>query len=342
MAALPTLFKADARRNANLTAMLQLLFAFRHGHTLGQLMSSIHDSPAVIAPRSVRHHPYFWPLVALLLLGLLWGYNWVVMKGGLSEIAALWFGALRTIIPAVLLLLLLPATGRSLRPPPMHYVIPLGLLQTAGFVGFMMWALQTGAAGETAVIVFTMPLWLMLMAHVVLHERLTRRQWLALGIAGMGLFFMIAPWRGHLAIGASLFAVLSGLTWAGGSIWQKKFGRRYRLDLLSVTAWQMLFGGFAILLAAVILEPWHAEWTPHLLWVLFYNIVPAGALGWLLWIYALHNLPTRIAGFGSLLIPSVGVLGAWIQLGERPGLFELIGIILILTALLLSLISRRN
>ncbi len=342
MAALPTLFKADARRNPNLTAMLQPLFAFRHGHTLGQLMSSIHDSPAVIAPRSVRHHPYFWPLVALLLLGLLWGYNWVVMKGGLSEIAALWFGALRTIIPAVLLLLLLPATGRSLRPPPMHYVIPLGLLQTAGFVGFMMWALQTGAAGETAVIVFTMPLWLMLMAHVVLHERLTRRQWLALGIAGMGLFFMIAPWRGHLAIGASLFAVLSGLTWAGGSIWQKKFGRRYRLDLLSVTAWQMLFGGFAILLAAVILEPWHAEWTSHLLWVLFYNIVPAGALGWLLWIYALHNLPTRIAGFGSLLIPSVGVLGAWIQLGERPGLFELIGIILILTALLLSLISRRN
>lgn len=342
MAALPTLFKADARRNANLTAMLQLLFAFRHGHTLGQLMSSIHDSPAVIAPRSVRHHPYFWPLVALLLLGLLWGYNWVVMKGGLSEIAALWFGALRTIIPAVLLLLLLPATGRSLRPPPMHYVIPLGLLQTAGFVGFMMWALQTGAAGETAVIVFTMPLWLMLMAHVVLHERLTRRQWLALGIAGMGLFFMIAPWRGHLAIGASLFAVLSGLTWAGGSIWQKKFGRRYRLDLLNVTAWQMLFGGFAILLAAVILEPWHAEWTPHLWWVLFYNIVPSGALGWLLWIYALHNLPTRIAGFGSLLIPSVGVLGAWIQLGERPGLFELIGIILILTALLLSLISRRN
>lgn len=241
MAALPTLFKADARRNANLTAMLHPLFAFRRGHTLGQIMSSIPESPAVRASRSARHHPYFWPLVALLLPGLLWGYNWVVMKGGLSEIAALWFGALRTIIPAGLLLLLLPATGRSLRPPPMHYVIPLGLLQTAGFVGFMMWALQTGAAGETAVIVFTMPLWLMLMAHVVLHERLTLRQWLALGIAGIGLFFMIAPWRGHLAVGASLFAVLSGLTWAGGSIWQ------------------MLFGGFAILLAALLLEPWRAE-----------------------------------------------------------------------------------
>jgi drug/metabolite transporter (DMT)-like permease len=38
----------------------------------------------------------------------------------------------------------------------------------------------------------------------------------------------------------------------------------------------------------------------------------------------------------------VGVLGAWIQLGERPGPFELVGIILILTALLLSLLSRRS
>lgn len=310
-------------------------------------MSSVSDesanhSPVIQPARSARHHPYFWPLTALMLLGLLWGYNWVVMKGGLSQISALWFGGIRTIIPALMLLSFLPMMGRSLKPPPIRYVLPLGLLQTAGFVGFMMWALRTGAAGETAVIVFTMPLWLMLMAHVVLHEHLSRRQWLALGLAGIGLFLMVAPWRGHVAIGAAFFAMLSGFTWAGASIWQKKFGARYQLDLLNVTAWQMLFGGFAILLAAVILEPWHADWTPHLVWVLFYNIVPAGALGWLLWIYALHNLPTRFAGFGSLIIPSVGVLAAWLQLGERPGSFELAGIVLILAALALSLLSRRD
>ncbi|MGC8697722.1 MAG: DMT family transporter, partial [Halothiobacillus sp.] len=156
------------------------------------------------------------PFSALVLLALLWGYNWVVMKGGLNDIAALWFGAIRTLAPALLLLLLLPLLGRPIKPPPLSYVIPLGLLQTAGFVGFMMWALRTGAAGETAVIVFTMPLWLTLMAHVVLHERLSRLQWLALGIAGFGLFMMVAPWRGHLAIASSIFALLSGITWAGG------------------------------------------------------------------------------------------------------------------------------
>jgi len=284
---------------------------------------------------------FFKPFSALVLLALLWGYNWVVMKGGLEDIAALWFGAIRTLVPALLLLMLLPLLGRPIKPPPLSYVIPLGLLQTAGFVGFMMWALRTGAAGETAVIVFTMPLWLTLMAHVVLHERLSRLQWLALGIAGLGLFMMIAPWRGHLAMASSIFALLSGITWAGGSIWQKRFGHRYRLDLLNVTAWQMLWGGLAILLMAALFEPWHLNATPHLWWVLFYNIVPAGALGWLLWIYALHNLPTRVAGFGSLMIPTVGVLGAWLQLGERPRQFELIGILCILVALVLVLLPKR-
>jgi drug/metabolite transporter (DMT)-like permease len=281
------------------------------------------------------------PFSALVLLALLWGYNWVVMKGGLNDIAALWFGAIRTLVPALLLLLLLPLLGRPIKPPPLSYVVPLGLLQTAGFVGFMMWALRTGAAGETAVIVFTMPLWLTLMAHVVLHEHLSRLQWLALGIAGFGLFLMIAPWRGHLAIGSALFALLSGITWAGGSIWQKRFGHRHRLDLLNVTAWQMLWGGLAIILMAALFEPWQINVTTHLLWVLFYNIVPAGAFGWLLWIYALHNLPTRVAGFGSLMIPTVGVLGAWLQLGERPGSFELVGIICILLALVLVLLPKR-
>ena len=105
--------------------------------------------------------------------------------------------------------------GKPIAPPPLKFALPLGVLQTAGFVGFMMWALKSGAAGETAVLVFTMPLWLTLMAHLFLHDHLSRLQWMALGVAAIGLFLMIAPWEGHLAMASSLLAVLSGLTWAG-------------------------------------------------------------------------------------------------------------------------------
>jgi drug/metabolite transporter (DMT)-like permease len=56
-----------------------------------------------------------------------------------------------------------------------------------------------------------------------------------------------------------------------------------------------------------------------------------------MWFYVLHNLPTKVAGFGSLLIPTIGVLAAWIQLGEEPNTVELFGIVFILTALVMIL-----
>lgn len=65
------------------------------------------------------------------------------------------------------------------------------------------------------------------------------------------------------------------------------------------------------------------------------NALLAGALGWLLWGYSLHHLPTWVAGFGVLLVPGIGVLSAWPVLGETPrGEIKQFGIGLILFALL--------
>ena len=283
------------------------------------------------------------PLFALLLLGLLWGYNWVVMKAVLVDVSAAWFAALRTVLPALLLIAILPLAGKRLRPPPLFYALPIGLFQTAGFVGFMMWALQAGGgAGETAVIVFMMPLWLTLMAHFALNERITRVQLLAIGLAVPGLVLLISPWEAGLMPAAVLLAFASGFGWALGAIWQKRYYHRYQPDLLSLTAWQMLYGGLLLTAIALWVEPFAVDPTPNFFWALFYNVVLAGAVGWLLWVYSLHHLPTWIAGFGALLVPGVGVLSAWLVLGETPGPVKQLGIGLILSALLIITLYQRR
>ena len=66
----------------------------------------------------------------------------------------------------------------------------------------------------------------------------------------------------------------------------------------------------------------------------------ATAFALLLWMYVLHNLPAGTAGLSSLAIPVVGVLSAWIQLGERPGTLEAIGMGLIVAAL--AVLSSRG
>jgi len=52
-----------------------------------------------------------------------------------------------------------------------------------------------------------------------------------------------------------------------------------------------------------------------------------------LWLYILHSLSTGTAGLSSLAVPVVGVVSAWIQLGERPGVLEAAGMGLIVIAL---------
>jgi drug/metabolite transporter (DMT)-like permease len=45
-------------------------------------------------------------------------------------------------------------------------------LTTTGSVGFSTWALESGAAGKTAVLVYTMPFWVLLLAWPILAERI--------------------------------------------------------------------------------------------------------------------------------------------------------------------------
>ena len=102
--------------------------------------------------------------------------------------------------------------------------------------------------------------------------------------------------------------------------------RRHTVDVLSLTTWQMVFGSVPLIIARRCSRTAAArEWTVSFVWGLVYTVVLANAVAWFLWLYALHALPAGAAGLGTLSIPVVGVVAAWIQLGEVPTLVEGIG-----------------
>ncbi len=277
--------------------------------------------------------PSLLPLLSIFLLSLIWGYNWVVMKTALRDCPPLLFAAMRVLGGTVVLFLILRLMRRPLAPPPITVILPLGLLQSTGFVGCTLWALEYGGAGKTAILVYMMPLWLVLLAAPLLGERIRGLQVPALALAFLGLLLILDPW--HLQGGKGMIlALLSGIFWASSAVWQKKHPSP-GFDLLDVTAWQMLFGGIALLIIALVMDPLRIHWTIGLAGALFYNAVPGNALAWILWAYALHRLPSGMAGMGTLLAPAVGILAAWIQLGERPGPMEGAGMGLILLGTIL-------
>jgi drug/metabolite transporter (DMT)-like permease len=282
------------------------------------------------------------PLTAFVILALIWGYNWVVMKLALRYSGPLEFALLRVGLAVIVMFALLAALRIPLKPPAdIRKTIWLGLFQTTGFIGLMSWSLSFGEVGKSAVLAYTMPFWVILLGWPFLQERLRGRQWPAVGLALVGLLLVLELWAPGGGIASSLVALGAGAAWGISVIIAKKIPVRGRDELLSLTAWQMLFGFVPLVPAALLANEQPIEWSGYFIGALIFNAVGSTALAMLLWLYILQRLPATLSGLSSLIVPIIGVAAAWIQLGERPDLFEAIGMALILAALALLASARR-
>jgi drug/metabolite transporter (DMT)-like permease len=278
-------------------------------------------------------------ILLLALLSLIWSYNWIVMKQALQHSGPMEFAAWRSALGTLVLFAVL-AWRRALQPPPLAPVVLIGLAQTMGFQALAQLALVEGGAGKTALLAYTMPFWAVLVAWCVLRQRPTRTQAASLAIAFVGMVLVLEPWHGVGALTPALFAIGGGLAWALGMVLSKRLFLRGGVDVLSLTAWQMLAGALGLIALATLVPERAIDWNGPFLVALAYNALLATGLAWVLWSWIVDRLPTAVAGLSSLAIPMLGVLFAWVVLGEAPSPAEGAGIVLVGVAL--ALVARRG
>jgi drug/metabolite transporter (DMT)-like permease len=289
-----------------------------------------------IAPSSQRG-----AVLALIGTILLWGYSWIVMKQVLAHSGPFDFAALRYLIGAAILFAALVLARQSLRPPPMLPMILIGLCQTAAFQGLEQWALVSGGAGHVALLAYTMPFWAVLLAWLLLGDTPTRRHWAGLALAAIGLLCIIAPWHSLGSALSTTLAVAGGIAWAMGTVLSKRMFQRHAPSVLNLTAWQMLVGGIALGVVALVVPQRSIEWNWSFIGGLAYSAVLGSSLAWWLWSIVLKRLPTTVASVSSLGVPIVSVLLAWMILHEQPSAMEWVGITFVVLGLVaVSGISR--
>ena len=273
---------------------------------------------------------------------MIWGYNWVVMKKSLQYMGPFDFNALRMALGGVILLFVMLLSGMSVRPRDIPLTILLGLIQTAAGTGLIIWALVGGGAGKTAILVYTMPFWILIFAWPILYERIGGLNWLPVFMAFTGMMLLLEPWTLKSTIFSEVLAVIAGVCWAMSAIIIKLMQRKPGFDLVSVTAWQFVYGSVPLVIVALIVPQQPVQWTPYLMTAVFYNAVLVCALAFLLWTYIMKKLPAGVAGMGTLAVPVIGISASMLELGERPDTFEAWGMALILAALFLLTYLRNR
>jgi drug/metabolite transporter (DMT)-like permease len=277
---------------------------------------------------SVRTRRYL-PLIALGSLPLIWGYTWIPLKIGVEYCPPFTFAALRALPGGLLLLGLTAALRHPVKLRAARYTIPLGVLQTGGFIGLTIAALVTAGAGRTAILANTWQFWILLLAWPILGERLRGSQWLSVGLALTGLVLIVEPWKLHGVLSA-LLALAAAVCWAAGSMFPKVMRRHHHVDVLSLTAWSTLFGSIPLILVAVFVEGKAPIWTDAFIWSLAYALLVGTCFAVFLWLFVLNAMPASMAGLGTMATPVMGLLFSWAQLGEQPTPLELVGMVTIL------------
>ncbi|WP_284640084.1 DMT family transporter [Paenibacillus silviterrae] len=252
---------------------------------------------------------------SMIVLCLIWGINFVIMKLGNGELPPVLFAALRFLIGAVVLLGVcyikkIPLPNKS----DLKWYVLCGLFQTTYFNIAIQISLNYISAGLTSVLTYSMPLFLSLLAHKwIPGEQLTPRKTIGIGLGLVGLFLAM-----NIRLGGSfwtlLLALSSAISWAVANLLFKLKLRH--CDTVQYTTWQMTIGAAGLLLCALTFQQGHFQWGfMSLIYILFSGIV-ASALAFVMWNRILSRTEASKASISLLLVPVVGVISGLIFLHE--------------------------
>jgi drug/metabolite transporter (DMT)-like permease len=283
-------------------------------------------------------------ILLLLGLALCWGYNWVVMKIGVHYAGPVEFAAIRMFGGAMILVLVMLALRRPLKIVEPWTVAAIGLFQTTASQGLIAMALHGGEAGKSAVLNYTLPIWVMILSFVFLKERPRTGQWIATAVALTGVVVMTFAGGRPTTLEPVFLALGASISWGCGVVVNQAFMRRHagKIDTLALTTWQMVIGGALLALIAMFIPEAPMQWNAALVLAILYNIGPATAVAFLLWFALQRRIEANILSLVVLIVPLVGIAAGWLQLGEQPSTTDAIGMALILAAIALMVLTQRR
>ena len=259
-----------------------------------------------------------------IIVIVVWGVNFVVMKWGLATLSPLLLCALRFVAASLPFLLFVR------RPASLSWslLVAYGLVQGVGQFGLLFTGMKMGMpAGMASVVLQTQAFITMLMAAVLLGEIPQRWQWGGLCIAIGGLIF-IGTAHGDSAADMTLagFVLTVGAAsmWASSNLLTRVAAKQGAYEPVSFIVWTSVVPLVPLLLLSywvdgpdlMVQQLQGIGWRE--LAVIAYLAFLSTLLGYGLWTRLLQRYAASTVAPLSLLVPVIGLLSAMLLLGESP------------------------
>ena len=306
-------------------------------------MASTLVEPQAPAPPSVSHH---WGTDALLLLmALIWGVNFIVVKLGAQLLQPLAFNGGRVAIAAVSLVLIVVA----MREPwpawrDARALLLLGVLGNGLYQWFFIEGIARTRAGDAALVLAASPALMAIIGRMLGVEQVTPRKILGIGASLLGMALVVfgsgkadpATTRDVATLAGNMLVLAACFCWALYTVLLKPYTERtHGMHLSAIT---MVGGAVPLLLVsapALATTAWHAA-TPAAWGAVAYSSLGALVIAYLIWYRGVRIIgPTRTAMYGNLQ-PVVALAVAWLTFSEIPSGIQFAGAAAIMAGIVMT------
>lgn len=255
----------------------------------------------------------------LLMLTLVWGINWPIMKAGVTGFPPLTFRMLCLWLGIPVLGLALVAMKVPLRIPRAHWreLLTLAVFNMFFWQGLIILAVQSLSSGRAAILGYTMPMFSAVLGALFFGERLAPRAWSGVASAALGVVLLLWHELTQLSgrpLGVVL-ALVAASTWALGTQMLRR--TRMPVSTLTISFWMTLMTAVVMTVASVLfeLDRWAAP-SATSWWSIAFNAVLVFGFAHAAWFTLARSLPPVASTLSVMLIPVVGVFSGSLALGE--------------------------
>ncbi len=285
--------------------------------------------------------------LGLVLMAIIWGVNFTVVKAGIATMPPMAFNGLRVLLASVVLAVVAFAVAGKRNFPSKkdaYALLAMGVMGNGLYQLMFIAGLSRTRAGIAALVIAAGPAWIAVFSRLAGRERLPGRGWAGIGLQLVGMACVVAS-AGFLeadatALVGAAFIMGGSIIWALFTIMLQPYTARvHPLHLASLT----LSSGAVLLFAvgwpsirtldfaAISLTEWGA---------VVYAGIGALVIAYLLFYRGVRVLgPTRTAMYGNLQ-PLIAILVAWAVLHEQPTVWQGAGGAIVMAGLLLSRTAR--